>query len=121
MYRGQRFPDLVGTYIFGDYETRRIWSARFQGEKLKSLTDLVRPSLRLVAFGEDTAHELLMLSYEDGTMRNSCLRQVANLNCPTTAISAQPQFPPGGFILAPNASGVTITGSVDHLHSCRSS
>lgn len=24
VYRGQRFPDLVGTYIFGDYETRRI-------------------------------------------------------------------------------------------------
>ena len=68
VYRGQRFPDLVGTYIFGDYETRRIWSARFEGEKLTSLTDLVRPSLRLVAFGEDTAHELLMLSYEDGTI-----------------------------------------------------
>ncbi len=68
VYRGQRFPELIGAYIFGDYETRRIWSARFDGEKLVSLTDLVRPSLRLVAFGEDTAKELLMLSYEDGTI-----------------------------------------------------
>lgn len=68
VYRGQRFPELVGTYIFGDYETRRIWSARFDVEKLTSLTDLVRPSLRLVAFGEDSAKELLMLSYEDGTI-----------------------------------------------------
>ena len=68
VYRGQRFPELLGTYIFGDYETRRIWSARFEGERFTSLTDLVRPSLRLVAFGEDTANELLMLSYEDGTI-----------------------------------------------------
>ncbi|MEJ7590832.1 MAG: PQQ-dependent sugar dehydrogenase [Planctomycetaceae bacterium] len=68
VYRGQRFPELAGTYIFGDFETRRIWSARFDGEKLTSLTDLVRPSLRLVAFGEDTSKELLMLSYEDGTI-----------------------------------------------------
>ncbi len=68
VYRGARFPDLAGSYIFGDFETRRIWSAQFEGEKLKSLTDLVRPSLRLVAFGEDTSNELLMLNYEAGTI-----------------------------------------------------
>ena len=68
IYRGSRFPNLVGSYIFGDFETRRIWSARFDGEKLASLTDLVRPSSRLVAFGEDTSNDLLMLNYEAGTI-----------------------------------------------------
>lgn len=68
VYQGRRFPELMGSYIFGDFETRRIWSARFDGETLTSLMDLVRPSLRLVAFGEDTSHELLMLNYEAGTI-----------------------------------------------------
>ena len=27
VYRGKKFPELVGAYIFGDWETRRIWAA----------------------------------------------------------------------------------------------
>lgn len=68
VYRGRQFPELQGAYIFGDFETRRIWSARFDGEKLQALTDLVSPSVRLVAFGEDTSDELLMLDYDQGTL-----------------------------------------------------
>src|SRR5207245_1077025 len=28
VYRGTKFPELAGAYIFGDYETKRIWAAR---------------------------------------------------------------------------------------------
>ncbi|MCA9034742.1 MAG: PQQ-dependent sugar dehydrogenase [Planctomycetaceae bacterium] len=68
VYRGHRFPELTGTYIFGDFETRRIWSAEFDGRKMVTLTDLVAPSLRLVAFAEDASGELLLLDYDDGTL-----------------------------------------------------
>lgn len=68
VYRGQQFPELTGSYIFGDFETRRVWSARFDGEQLTSLTDLVRPSVRLVAFAEDAKGELLLLDYDAGTL-----------------------------------------------------
>ena len=51
------FPELKGRYIFGDYETRRIWSATItknedgSADSLTGLTDLVDPSVRIVAFG----------------------------------------------------------------------
>lgn len=68
VYRGSRFPELVGSYVFGDFETRRVWSAVFEGERLVSLTDLVRPSVRLVAMAEDAAGELLLVDYDAGTI-----------------------------------------------------
>ncbi|MCA9062000.1 MAG: PQQ-dependent sugar dehydrogenase [Planctomycetaceae bacterium] len=68
VYQGRQFPELQGAYIFGDFETRRIWAAQFDGDVLTSLTDLVRPSVRLVAFGEDASHELLMVDLDAGTI-----------------------------------------------------
>ncbi|HEV3384509.1 MAG TPA: PQQ-dependent sugar dehydrogenase, partial [Gemmata sp.] len=68
VYRGKKFPELVGSYIFGDWETRRIWAARFENDRLKEMPELVKPSLRIVAFGEDHAGELYFLDYDGGTM-----------------------------------------------------
>ena len=34
VYRGRKFPKLVGTYVFGDWETRRIWGATVDGETI---------------------------------------------------------------------------------------
>lgn len=31
VYRGQKFPDLFGAFLFGDYDTKQIWGVR-QGE-----------------------------------------------------------------------------------------
>lgn len=77
VYQGSRLPELRGKYVFGDYETRRIWSAKitpsansadFGCDILTELTDLVAPSVRIVAFGEDTAGELLLLHFDEGTI-----------------------------------------------------
>ncbi len=68
VYHGKKFPELDGAYIFGDWETKRIWAARIEGDRLLSLTDLVEPSLRVVAFGEDHAGELYVVDYDAGTI-----------------------------------------------------
>jgi glucose/arabinose dehydrogenase len=68
VYRGKKFPELFGAYIFGDWETRRLWAARFEGDRLKEMPELVKPSLRVVAFGEDHAGELYFLDYDGGTL-----------------------------------------------------
>ncbi len=71
VYRGKMFPDLVGQYIFGDWETRRIWAAKLTVDgKLDSLRELVRPSVRVVAFGEDAAGEIYFLDYDAGTIHS---------------------------------------------------
>jgi putative heme-binding domain-containing protein len=68
VYRGKQFPELEGAYIFGDWETKRIWAARIDGDRLQSLTDLVEPTLRVVAFGEDRAGDLYVVDYDAGTI-----------------------------------------------------
>jgi putative heme-binding domain-containing protein len=124
VYRGKKFPELVGAYIFGDWETRRIWAARFEGDRLKEMPELVKPSLRIVAFGEDHAGELYFLDYDGGTLhtieRNDAA--VANTNFPKklseTGLFADvsKHLPAEGVTLfRPNARQWQDGASAEHL------
>jgi putative heme-binding domain-containing protein len=68
VYRGKKFPELRGAYIFGDWETRRLWAARFEDGRTKEMPEIARPSVRIVAFGEDREGELYFLDYDGGTL-----------------------------------------------------
>ncbi len=68
VYRGQKFPELRGAYVFGDWETRRLWAARFEGDRVKEMPEITRPLVRLAAFGEDKHGELYVLDYDGGTI-----------------------------------------------------
>jgi putative heme-binding domain-containing protein len=68
VYRGRKFPELKGAYIFGDWEFRRLWAARFDGERLRSMEEITPPTVRVVAFGEDADGELYFLDYDAGTV-----------------------------------------------------
>jgi putative heme-binding domain-containing protein len=73
VYRGSKFDELSGKYVFGDFETRRIWSAAItpvdgESDALTELTDLIEPSVRIVAFAEDSENELLLLDFDRGTI-----------------------------------------------------
>jgi putative heme-binding domain-containing protein len=68
VYHGKKFPELRGAYLFGDWETRRLWAARFEGDRTKEMPEITRPSVRIVAFGEDRDGELYFLDYDGGTV-----------------------------------------------------
>ncbi|MCO6458235.1 MAG: PQQ-dependent sugar dehydrogenase [Pirellulaceae bacterium] len=68
VYRGRRFPELVGTYVFGDWETRRIWGVEVRESDVGPRRELVDPTVRIVGFAEDQAGELYLLDYDDGTI-----------------------------------------------------
>jgi putative heme-binding domain-containing protein len=68
VYRGKKFPELRGAYVFGDWETRRLWAARFEGDRTREMPEIARPSVRIVAFGEDREGELYFLDYDGGTV-----------------------------------------------------
>jgi putative heme-binding domain-containing protein len=68
VYRGKKFPELRGAYVFGDWETRRLWAARFQGDRTTEMPEIARPSVRIVAFGEDNDGELYFLDHDGGTL-----------------------------------------------------
>jgi uncharacterized repeat protein (TIGR03806 family) len=68
VYHGQRLKELQGAYIYGDYDTGRIWMFRYDHTK-KAVTDhreLYGSRLRLVGFGEDPDGELYLLDHVAG-------------------------------------------------------
>jgi uncharacterized repeat protein (TIGR03806 family) len=66
VYRGSRLKELVGAYIYGDYDTGRIWMLRYDGKKVTEHRELVDSALRLVGFAEDEAGELYMVDHMGG-------------------------------------------------------
>jgi putative heme-binding domain-containing protein len=66
VYRGAKLPALRGAYIFGDWETRRMWAARADGARLTSLEEIIAPTVRVVGFGEDRAGELYFVDHDTG-------------------------------------------------------
>jgi len=65
VYRGKKTPKLVGSYIFGDFVTGRIWQLkpRNKGYSKKELLDT---DLNISSFGIDEKNELYICSYYDG-------------------------------------------------------
>ena len=53
VYRGKRYPDFHGVYVFGDFNTRRIWGLKFRADKLPEVFELGRAPGGVASFGED--------------------------------------------------------------------
>jgi uncharacterized repeat protein (TIGR03806 family) len=73
VYHGKKLPGLANQYIFGDWETRKLWAAKCDGEKLLPKREIAQTEERIVGFCEDHEGELYVLNYE-GTLH----RIVAN-------------------------------------------
>jgi putative heme-binding domain-containing protein len=68
VYRGKKFPELAGTYLFGDWETRRIWGVDADAKAVGPRREIVEPSVRIVDFSEDQSGELYLLDYDAGSI-----------------------------------------------------
>jgi glucose/arabinose dehydrogenase len=68
VYRGKALPELVGVYVYGDFETGRIWGLREANGKAVANAELIdlrtNPRLNIAAFGEDQQGELLILAFD---------------------------------------------------------
>ena len=66
VYRANRLKKLQGAYIYGDYDTGRIWSFKYAGGKVTQHQELVDTTLRVVAFGTDKSGEVYVLDFVGG-------------------------------------------------------
>jgi glucose/arabinose dehydrogenase len=66
VYRGKALPELAGVYVYGDYDTGRIWGLREKDGKAVVSGELIdrkrEKKLNISAFGEDPEGELYILT-----------------------------------------------------------
>lgn len=68
VYRGSRLPELQGAYIYGDYDTGKIWMLRYDKSKrqLTGWRELMDSNVRIVGFAEDAAGEFYLIDHMGG-------------------------------------------------------
>lgn len=68
VYHGSKIPELKGAYIYGDYDTGKIWMFRYdrQTKQVSDHRELLDSTLRLVGFAEDEKGELLLVDHMRG-------------------------------------------------------
>ncbi|HUQ90823.1 MAG TPA: PQQ-dependent sugar dehydrogenase [Bryobacteraceae bacterium] len=68
VYRGTRLKELNGAYIYGDWETGKIWGLRHDGVKQTWHQELDDTELDIVDFAEDHSGELYLMTHNDGRL-----------------------------------------------------
>jgi putative heme-binding domain-containing protein len=66
VYRGRKFPELVGSYVYGDWATRLLWANAWDGTRLGDRRTIAITEERIVGFEEDADGELLILDHQRG-------------------------------------------------------
>ncbi|MBM3813506.1 MAG: hypothetical protein FJW20_17930 [Acidimicrobiia bacterium] len=106
VYRGRRFPALLGTYIYGDYQSGRIWGLRREGNQFRNRF-LLQPNIRISTFGEDEAGEIYVGDHRGGVVyRIEGTQAPAQRPAATAAVNGA-SFEPGVVAGSP----VTVFGT----------
>jgi uncharacterized repeat protein (TIGR03806 family) len=60
VYHGDKYPELKGAYIYGDYSTGHIWAVKHTGEKIEWHKKIAITTLKITGFATDPNGELLI-------------------------------------------------------------
>jgi len=85
VYHGSRLPELKDAYLYGDYDTGRIWMLKYDGTRVTEHRELADTTLRIVEIGQDAGGEVFFVDHMTGTFH----RLVKAPPAPTDA----PEFP----------------------------
>jgi uncharacterized repeat protein (TIGR03806 family) len=68
VYHGKKRPSLQGAYVYGDFDTGRVWMLRYDAKekKVTEHKELAKTNLRIVAWAQDAEGEVYALNFIDG-------------------------------------------------------
>ena len=69
VYRGKRSPSYVGAYIYGDFESKRIWALTQTGRRLTKVRQIGESPEQISSFGIDADGELFVVGYQGTIFR----------------------------------------------------
>jgi putative heme-binding domain-containing protein len=78
VYRGQQLPELRGAYIYGDYETGKIWALWHDGKKLTRHEEIADTAEKIVTFGQTEDGEIVYAHYGTPTTVHRLVRNPAS-------------------------------------------
>ncbi|MGE3820612.1 MAG: PQQ-dependent sugar dehydrogenase, partial [Isosphaeraceae bacterium] len=61
-----RLPELKNAYIYGDYDTGKVWSLRLDGGRVVDHRQLADTQIRIVEFARSEAGELYLVDFAGG-------------------------------------------------------
>jgi putative heme-binding domain-containing protein len=64
VFRGDPHSSFYGVYIFGDYESKRIFGLTQKNRHLEKIRQLAVAPQRIASFGQDARGELFLVGYE---------------------------------------------------------
>jgi glucose/arabinose dehydrogenase len=64
VYRFNRGSSFYGVYIFGDYQSQRMWGLTQDHGRLKTIRQIGTAPQRIVSFGRDELGRLYLVGYE---------------------------------------------------------
>ena len=68
VYRGRRYPDLNGAYVFGDYCSGTLWAVAAEGPPQRSPVELLQTGHLVSSFGVDEEGELYLTDISAGRL-----------------------------------------------------
>jgi len=74
VYHGRESPSFEGVYIFGDYDTRRVWGLKEHNGRVVAVRELGEAPEHIASFGLDERGEIYVVGYE-GTIFRADLSQ----------------------------------------------
>jgi glucose/arabinose dehydrogenase/mono/diheme cytochrome c family protein len=69
VYRGDRLPELVGAYLYGDWSTGKVWGIKVEDGQLAWNRELVDTPFNITGFGTDHEGELYVIDQVTGFHR----------------------------------------------------
>jgi hypothetical protein len=85
VYHGSRFPELRDAYIYGDYETGKIWALWHDGTQVTRREEIADTPHKIVSFGQSEDGEVYWMNWEKDT-------RIYRL-APNPAVGKPSQFP----------------------------
>lgn len=67
VYHGSRFPELHDAYIYGDYETGKIWALWHDGKQVTRREEIADTPHKIVTFGLSDDGEIYWMNWEKDT------------------------------------------------------